>query len=88
QLTTPGGLTGSNGNSQLILNGQMDSVIIGGKSFVAMPFILTNLNYLQLVYDTNINGILGYDYLSKGIVTINHKKKRLTMYFYTAIKTE
>ncbi|MBK9556823.1 MAG: aspartyl protease family protein [Bacteroidetes bacterium] len=81
QLTTPGGLTGSNGNSQLILNGQMDSVIIGGKSFVAMPFILTNLNYLQLVYDTNINGILGYDYLSKGIVTINHKKEAINHVF-------
>jgi len=51
-----------------------------------MPFILTNLNYLQLVYETTINGILGYDYLSKGIVTINQKKKQLSMYFYPVVK--
>lgn len=81
-LTTSGTLTGSGGSNQLVLNGQMDSVVIGGKSFVAMPFILTNLNYLELVYETTINGILGYDYLSKGIVTINTKKKQLSMYFY------
>ncbi|MBK7441146.1 MAG: hypothetical protein IPI65_06355 [Bacteroidetes bacterium] len=85
-LTTNGSLAGSGGNNQLVLNGQMDSVVIGGKSFVAMPFILTNLNYLQLVYETTINGILGYDYLSKGIVTINQKKKQLSMYFYPVVK--
>ncbi len=82
-LTTRGSLAGSGGSDQLVLNGEIDSVQIGGAYFVAMPFILTNLNYLQLVYDTNINGILGYNFLSKGIVTINHKKKKLSMYFYT-----
>jgi len=87
-LTTSSALTGSGGSDQLVLNGRIDSVEIGGSYFVAMPFILTNLNYLQLVYDTNINGILGYDFLSKGIVTINHKKKKLSMYFYTPKSNE
>ena len=86
ELTSSGDLTGSGGSNQLVLNGQVDSVIIDEVSFAAMPFILTNLTYLQLVYETTINGILGYDYLSKGIVTINHKKKKLSMYFYTENK--
>lgn len=81
-LTKSGNLTGSGGSGTLFLNGVIDSVEIGGQSFKNMPFLLTNLSYLELVYGTSLNGILGYDFLSKGKVRINVKKQELSMYFY------
>lgn len=87
-LTKRGSLAGSGGGDQLVLNGVIDSIQIDGQSFVNLPFILTNLSYLQIVYETTIYGILGYDFLAEGIVTINHKKKKLTMYFYRTKSSE
>lgn len=82
-LTTSGNLAGSGNSGQLVLNGVIDSITIGTKSFGNMPFLLTSLGYLELVYGTQLNGILGYDFLSKGKTVINMRKKKLSMYFYT-----
>jgi hypothetical protein len=81
-LTKSSNLAGSGGSGQVVLNGVIDSVVTADVAFSNMPFLLTNLSYLELVYGTTVNGVLGYDYLSKGIVVINTKKKLLTMYFY------
>lgn len=81
-LTKSGSLTGSGGSGTLVLSGAIDSVQLGGKYFKEMPFLLTNLSYLELVYGTSLSGILGYDFLAQGKVRINVKKNELSMYFY------
>lgn len=87
-LTKSSNLAGSGGSGQLVLNGVIDSVVTADVAFRDMPFLLTNLSYLELVYGTTVNGVLGYDYLSKGIVVINTRKKLLTMYFYKPEENE
>ncbi len=81
-LTKSGNLTGSGGTGTLVLNGVIDSIGIGSTYFRDMPFLLTNLSYLELVYGTSLSGILGYDFLAKGKVRINVKKQEISMYFY------
>lgn len=81
-LTKSSNLAGSGNSGQVVLNGVIDSVVTEGVSFTDMPFILTNLSYLELVYGTTVNGVLGYDYLSKGYAVINMQKKLFSMYFY------
>ncbi len=81
-LTKSGSLTGSGGSGTLVLNGVVDSLIIGTRSFEQMPFLLTNLSYLELVYGTSLSGILGYDFFAQGKVIINVRKQKLSMYFY------
>ncbi len=74
---------GGSGNDHVeVLNGKLNEITFGDHSFYDMPFVLTSLTYLQAVYNTSINGILGYHFLSRGRIIINFKKKTLTMYFY------
>jgi len=65
-----------------VLSGQLGEMTIGNHSFKKMPVILADLSGLREVYNTDIDGILGYDFLSSGRVIINFRKKELTMYFY------
>lgn len=81
-LTTRGQLAGSGNSATPVLNGIIDSVSIGSSTFGNMPFLLTNLSYLELVYNTTLSGIMGYDLLIQGRTVINMRKKKLTMYFY------
>lgn len=74
---------GGVGNQRVeVLTGKIDKLQIGTTVFADMPFILTGLEYLQTAYNTNVNGILGYDFFMKGRVILNFKKKTLIMYFY------
>ncbi|MBC8046442.1 MAG: aspartyl protease family protein [Fimbriimonadaceae bacterium] len=81
-LTNRIALSGSGNPNISVLNGKLDEVIIGDQPFYNMPFVLTNLSYLQTVYDTTINGVLGYDFIARGRVIINFKQQILLMYFY------
>ncbi|MFI5134938.1 MAG: aspartyl protease family protein [Chitinophagales bacterium] len=74
---------GGTSNQRLdVLSGQLTEMMIGNHSFKKMPVILADLSGLREVYNTDIDGILGYDFMSNGSVIINFKKKELTMYFY------
>lgn len=75
-------LGGSGYQTMEVLNGELDELFIGSASFKNMPFILSDLSYLQTVYATNLNGVIGYPFLVRGRVIINTKKNLLSMYFY------
>jgi len=81
-LSGNGGLLGSSAGKALVLHGTVDSLFIGDDGFGHLPFMLTNLQNLATVYETNLQGVLGYDFFAAGIVSINVKKKKLSMYFY------
>ncbi|MFI5172840.1 MAG: hypothetical protein ACHQFW_10640, partial [Chitinophagales bacterium] len=81
-LTNRTSLGGSGSQSVNVLNGKLDMLIIETDTLREMPFVLTGLSHLQMVYNTNIDGILGYQFLAKGRVVINVEKRNLLMYFY------
>lgn len=81
-LTNRAVLGGSSDQNVGVLRGELDFLIIDEDTLENMPFVLTGLTNLETVYNTTIDGILGFPFLEKGIVTINTKKKKLYQYFY------
>lgn len=77
-------LGGSGYQTMEVLNGVLDEIYISEYAFRDMPFILSDISYLQTVYATNLNGVIGYPFFAKGKVIINTKKNLLSMYFYTS----
>ena len=49
-----------------------------------MQTIITNLSSLEDGYGVQFSGVLGYDFLEKGIICINLRKKQLGIRFTKA----
>ena len=49
-------------------------------TFKPMATLLTNLSQINATYQTDVDGILGYEFLSQRPMSINHRKKRITFY--------
>ncbi|MEO6168912.1 MAG: pepsin/retropepsin-like aspartic protease family protein [Chitinophagales bacterium] len=81
-LTSRNVLTGTSNQRVEVFGGELDELTIGNQTFENEQTILTGLAGLKSVYNTNLDGILGYNFLAKGRVIINYRKKQLTMYFY------
>ncbi|MGB3076414.1 MAG: aspartyl protease family protein [Chitinophagales bacterium] len=82
KLSSRNSLTGTSNQRVEVFGGELDELTIGDHAFLNTQTILTGLAGLQMVYNTNIDGILGYNFLAEGRVIINFRKKQLTMYFY------
>ena len=76
-------MTGSTGAKQDVLIGYFDEISVGNTSFQAQQTILTAMHELNETCSVFIDGILGYSFFSKGITTINFKKKEFSLYLYT-----
>lgn len=63
----------------LLLNARLDTF-----QFKPMATILTNLSQINAAYQTEVAGVLGYEFLSQRPMSINYQKRRLT--FYTQIR--
>ena len=81
-LTNRAVLGGTSDQNVGVLRGQLDALIIGTDTLMNMPFVLTGLTNLEIVYNTTLDGILGYPFLAEGKVIINTKKNKLYQYFY------
>ena len=62
-------LRGAGGGSVEVLAGNMGDVFIGGHNFKGMRTIVTDLSELGKAYGSNIDGMLGYDFLNQGIIS-------------------
>lgn len=82
KLSSRNSLTGTTNQRVEVFGGELDELTIGGHAFEHTQTILTGLAGLQMVYNTNLDGILGFNFLAEGRVIINFRKKQLTMYFY------
>lgn len=67
-----------------VLNGLLHNARLDTFSFKPMATILTNLSQINAAYQTEVAGVLGYEFLSQRPMSINPKKRRLT--FYTQIR--
>lgn len=75
-------LLGTGGSRAEVLLGTVDEITVGGKSFKKMHAAITDLDELGYAYGRPIHGILGNNFLVKGVVSINFVKKELCMYSF------
>ncbi|HPR28328.1 MAG TPA: aspartyl protease family protein [Chitinophagales bacterium] len=78
-LTT---LKGAGASTLEVASGRLPDLQLGGYDFDSMTFLLTDLSQLETAYGTIMHGMLGYEFLSKGIMVINPRTKILRIYFY------
>lgn len=74
-------ILGANGGSTEVLAGRMSRIVLGTKyKCASMATVLTNMDYLNKIYDTRLDGVLGYEFLAPWIFSINYKKKKLFLH--------
>lgn len=73
-------LVGTGGAQTEVLLGTVDNMIVGERSFKNMYAAITRLDDLGKAYGRSIDGILGSNFLVKGIISINFVTKELRMH--------
>jgi len=76
--------TGSAGSE--VLFGRMNDFAIGNIQIPNMDTVITNLDALSESYGTKIDGMLGYNFLEQGIISINFVKREFGIRFIKAEK--
>lgn len=79
-------MLGTGGSRTEILLGTVDEITVGEKTFKNMHAAITRLESLGDVYGRSIDGILGNNFLVKGIISINFAKKEFCMYPFDVSK--
>lgn len=75
QITRRAVLSGTGSKKVEVLGGQIQRLRIGGSDYKDVRTIVTNLSSMSRAYDLNIDGMLGHDFLSLGVVSINFVRK-------------
>jgi predicted aspartyl protease len=75
-------LTGATGASQDVLLGIIPELTVGTTVFTMQQTIVTSMSELSETCSLYIDGILGYQFLSQGIFTINFVSKEFSLYLY------
>lgn len=63
-----------------VLSGTLSNARLDTLLLKPMATLITNLGEINAVYQTEVDGVLGYEFLSQRPVSINHRKRRLTFY--------
>jgi predicted aspartyl protease len=84
-LNRKSNLTGAGQKSVEVLFGTMSDFLFGGIQLNEMETIITSLDGLTEAYGVLIDGMLGYNFLIKGVICINFTKKQLGL---KLLKTE
>jgi hypothetical protein len=82
QVLSRAQLTGIGGAKFDVLTAQFDKLNIGGVDFLQNKAVVTNLEKMGSAYGYSVDAILGADFFSRGIFTINFVKKEFEMYIY------
>ena len=82
QIVSRSKLTGIGGSSFEILYARFDKLTVGDKDFMRNRVLITNLEKMGKAYDHSVDGILGYDFFSRGVFSINFVKSEFEMYIY------
>lgn len=75
-------LTGVGGTSYEIIYAQFNSLLVGGYQLTQNHILITDLEKMGKAYGYSVEAILGYDFFSRGIFTVNFVKKEFEMYIY------
>ncbi|WP_183572177.1 pepsin/retropepsin-like aspartic protease family protein [Mucilaginibacter sp. X5P1] len=82
QIINRSKLVGVGGSSFEVLYARFDKLTIGDQDFMHNRILITNLEKMGKAYDHTIDGILGYDFFTRGVFSINFVKKEFEMYIY------
>lgn len=74
-------LSGSRKQVVDVLYGSMTDFSISNSKLYNMKVVVTDMSAMQKSYGTSIDGMLGFDFFNQGAVTINIKKKQLSISF-------
>ena len=80
-ITRRSTLKGAGAAGSEVLFGRMNDFTFGERSIRNMETIITNLDALSEAYGTRIDGMLGYNFLEQGIVSINFVSKQFGIHF-------
>ena len=61
-----------------------DEMSIGNQPFIRMKTLIADLSHLMNNHHIKIDGLLGYEFLSKSVTSINFKKKEI--YFWKPVE--
>lgn len=70
-------LMGAGSTKKEVLYGVMNDFTFAGKQIEGMETIITNLSTLENVYNMKFSGVVGFDFLNKGAIIINIRKKQM-----------
>lgn len=73
-------LNGTGGDKLEVLAGKLNSAHIDSLAFEAMYTLLADLTSINEAYGTQLDGIVGYEFLHQQPVGINFRKKTMTLY--------
>ena len=74
-------LKGSGTAKSEVLFGRMNDFSMGSKKISNMETIVTSLFAMSEAYNTTIDGMLGYNFLEQGVISINFVKKEFGIRF-------
>lgn len=81
-ITRSSKLYGAGSSRPEVFYGIMNDFWMGSKKLPKMETVITYVDNLREVYASQIDGVLGYDFLLRGRFCINFEKKTLHIYYY------
>lgn len=75
-------IVGVGGSGYEIIYANFNKLTIGNYVFNNNRILITNLDHLGKAYGQSVDAILGFDFFSRGIFTINFVKNEFEMYIY------
>jgi hypothetical protein len=74
-------LSGSDGKESEVLAGRLYRVaVLENYRCATMATVLINMDHLNRIYKTNLDGILGFEFLAPWLISINYKKQKLYLH--------
>jgi hypothetical protein len=73
-------LVGAGRESLELLSGVLNNARVDSIQLTPMVTLLTDLSQINSIYQTDVDGVLGYEFFVQKPFSINYKKRRLTFY--------
>ncbi len=85
-ITSQSNMNGVGTASEDVLYGKLNDFTLSSHSMPGMPVIITSLENMSEAFDHNLDGMLGFDFLNQGIISVNLMTKEFRMAFTKGAK--
>lgn len=75
-------LTGAGSAQSEVLIGEMNNFQLEGRKFANMKTLIADVSSLNAIYETQISGVLGNDFIQHGVISINMRKSIMNINYY------
>lgn len=82
QIINRSAVTGVGGTRYELIYGRFDKLTLDTAIFNANRVLIADLEHIGKAYGYDVDGILGYDFFTRGVFTLNFAKKEFEMYIY------